>query len=336
MKEERKEKKALWPGIEEFAGQVDHCIRPGMAATLTVAMVSPILEIGNKSANLDKFIGYVKEAAAQGADIVLFPETALTGYIGYKSAGWDRPLSEIRKWAETIPGPSVDRLIAAAREYNIYIILGMFEADSEYVGRLYNSAAFVGPEGLVGTYRKNHIVDNAMFSASQQGLGSGLQIPVWEIRQGWRISIPICYDLVMPEVPRIAAVKGADLILCPSCCPLQHQEAFFPIILVRAMENQTGVAWTNNAGTYFGPGLPDEGATLGGNRMAVEATGEVLLKEGSPDTEGMSLATFTAENLYLGRGLMPQLRDRKPEAYQALIKPKELARDIIPYKLRPE
>jgi len=327
-----------WEGLDEWAGQVDHCIRPGMAPTLTVAMVSPIFDPGNKSANLDKFTGYVKEAAAKGADIVLFPETALTGYLCNvsKPSGWERPLSEIRQWAETIPGPSVERLIAAAKKYNIYIIMGMFEADTEYVGRIYNSAAFVGPEGLVGTFRKNCIVNHAMFAASHQGLWSGLQIPVWEIRQGWRISIPICYDAWVPEVIRVAVVKGADLILCPSCCPLQHEEPFFTIILIRAIENQTGIAWTNNAGTYYGPAIPAEGATLGGHRMAVEATGEVLLKDGSPDTEGMSLATFTAENLYLGRGFMPQLRDRSPEAYQALVKPKELAKDVIPYKLRPE
>jgi predicted amidohydrolase len=318
---------------DESLPEVERSIRPGMAATLTVAMVSPILEQGNKSANLDKFIGYVKDSAAKGADIVLFPETCLTGYLVSKPAGIERPLGELYEWAETIPGPSVDRLVAAAKEYNVYIIMGMFEADSETIGHLYNSAAFVGPEGLVGTYRKNTICDFGLFSASQWGLGRGLEIPVWEIRKGWRIGIVICYDLVVPEVPRIAAVKGADLILIPSYTPKDIEHIFSTMLPARAIENSTGVAWADCAGTYYGPYLPKEGLAIGGGRMAVEANGAILVQEGSSDTEGMSLATFTAENLYKARGLFPQLRDRNPAAYRPLVEPKALARDVIPYKL---
>jgi predicted amidohydrolase len=296
-------------------------------------MISPIVEQGNKSANLDKFIGYVKEAAAQGADIVLFPETALTGYLVSEPTGIDRPLGQLYEWAETIPGPSVDHLIKAAKEYDIYIVMGMFEADSEIIGHLYNSAAFIGPEGLVGTYRKNTICDFGIFSASQWGLCRGFDIPVWEIRQGWRIGIVICYDLAVPEIPRIAAVKGADLILIPSYTPKDIEHIFSILLPARAIENSTGVAWSDCAGTYYGPYLPKEGLSIGGGRMAVEAGGAIIVQEGSFDTEGMSLATFTAENLYKARGLFPQLRDRNPAAYWPLTKSKALARDVIPYML---
>jgi predicted amidohydrolase len=316
---------------DESLPEVERSIRHGMAAALTVAMVSPMLEQGNKTANLEKFVGYVKDAASRGADIVLFPETALTGYLVSEPAGIDRPMGELYKWAETIPGPSVDRLIEAAKEYNIYIVMGMFEADSEIIGQLYNSAAFIGPEGLVGTYRKNTICDFGLFSASQWGLGRGFDIPVWEIRQRWRIGIVICYDLAVPEVPRIAAVKGADLILIPSYTPKDIEHIFSTLLPARAIENSTGVAWADCAGTYYGPYLPKEGLSIGGCRMAVEANGSILVQEGSFDAEGMSLATFTAENLYKARGLFPQLRDRNPAAYWPLTKPKALAKDIIPY-----
>lgn len=317
---------------EEELPEVKHSIRPGMAPILKVALVATIVEPGNKSANLDKFIRYVKEAAAKGADIVAFPETALTGYELSKPAGFERPLGQLYEWAETIPGPSVERLIAAAKEHNIYIVMGMFEADTEYVGRLYNSAAFVGPEGLVGTYRKNNICDFGVFSASQWGLGKGLEIPVWEIRQGWRIHVNICYDMWFPEVPRVGVVKGADLILCISAGPSAYAEGWIMVNQVRAIENQTGVAYANLAGTYYAPYLAKEGFTFFGKRMAVEATGVVTVSEGSPDTEGMSIATFTAENLYRARGALPQLRDRQPEAFRALVEPNKLARDFIPYK----
>lgn len=68
--------------------------------------------------------------------------------------------------------------------------------------------------------------------------------------------------------------------------------------------------------------------------MAVDANGAILVQEGSSDTEGMSLATFTTENLYRVRGLSPQLRDRNPIACRPLVEPKELPRDVVPYKLR--
>lgn len=308
---------------------VKYAIRPGMASILRIALVAPIVEPGNKSANLAKFIDYIREASAKGADIVLLPEVALTGFIS-KPATWDRPLGQVYEWAETIPGPSVDRLITVAREYNIYIIMGMFEADSEFVGRLHNSVAFVGPKGLVGRYRKNTISNRALFAEHHWGLAPGFEIPVWEIGQGWRIALTICYDMWVPEVPRVAAVKGADLILCSSFTPAACREAWFRVLQTRALENQTGVARVSAAGTYHAPYIP-RGMSFEGSRIAVEATGEVIINEGTPDTEGMSIATFAAENLYRGRGLLPELRDRQPEAYQALVKPNKLASDIIPY-----
>ena len=317
---------------DESLPNIEHSVRPGMASSLTVAMVSPILEPGNKKANLDKFISFVKEGASKGADIVLFPEIALTGYLINQTPGLDTPLGQVFEWAETIPGPSVDRLIAAAKEHNVYIIMGMYEADTEMTGHLYNSAAFVGPDGLMGSYRKNSICDFAIFAASNWGFQKGFEIPVWEIKQGWRIGICICYDLTIPEVPRVLAVKGADLICVPSYTPEPIEHLFPTFLPARAIENGTGVAWADAAGTYYTPYLPKEGLAIGGGRMAVDAGGGVLVQEGSSDTEGMSLATFTAERLYKARGLFPQLRDRNPAAYQALVKPRALARDIIPYK----
>ena len=138
---------------EGLTKQTKLCLRPGMNATLTVALASSISDLKNKSANLGKFIGYAKNVSAKGADIVAFPEVPLSGYQLTEPA----ELMVLYDVAETILGPSVDRFIAVAKEHNIYIIMGMYEADAEYVGLIYNTAVFVGPEGLVGKYRKNTI-----------------------------------------------------------------------------------------------------------------------------------------------------------------------------------
>lgn len=297
--------------------QVEAHIRPGMKATLTVALVSVTVDTGNNPANLEKFIGYVKDASARGADIVVFPEAALSGYMLPE-------LWQAYSVAETIPGPSVNRLIAVAKQCNVYIVMGMIEADSDNVGLLYQSAAFVGPEGLVGVHRKNTIECWGTLELAKWGIGPGREILVWEIDRSWRIGIVLCYDLWVPEVPRVAVVKGADLIIVPSACPTAYTEGYVQMCTTRAMENQTGIAYVSLSGTYYG-------VTFAGTRMAVEATGVVTLPmEGASDTDGMSMATFAAENLYRGRMAMPELRDRNPAAYHALVETRPSSQ-IKPY-----
>ena len=307
--------------------QVKPYIRPGMAPTLSVAMVSPTCDLGNKSANLDKFVGYAKDASAKGADIVVFPELSLTGYQLCEITE-PTPIYDV---AETIPGPSVDRLIAAAKSHNIYIIMGMYEADTERVGLLYNTAVFVGPEGLLGKCRKSHIESMCPimhFELHMWGVGPGSNIPVWEIRQGWRIGIIICYDCWVPEVPRVAAVKGADSLIVLSATPRHFIDAWPSLLTVRALENQTGVAFCNLLGM-------EHGVDFAGGRMAVEANSEVIVPlEGTLDSDGMSVATFSAETLYEARKIFEVYRDRNPVAFEALVKPTEFAIDYIPYKLR--
>jgi predicted amidohydrolase len=294
-----------------------------MSETLTVAMCSSIANLEDKSANLSKYIRWAKKAAAKGADLISFPELALTGY-QLTEPGEPSVLYDV---AETIPGPSVNRLISAAKENNIYIIMGMYEADTEYLGMLYNTAVFVGPEGLVGKYRKLTIESWGPFEMNKNGVGGGYEIPVWEIRQGWRIGITICLDMWVPEIPRIEVLKGADLIVVISAGPAEVEEGWIHVNNVRAIENTTGLSYCNIAGD-------EHGLRFFGGRMAVEAGGEVLVPmEGSADTEGMSIATFSAEKLYNARKTIPaEIRDRNPAAYQRLIDPRRHIPDFIPYR----
>ena len=309
---------------EEYIKQVKPYLRPGMTSTLTVALVCPKLDLSSKSKNLDTFINYAKDAANKGADIVVFPETALTGY-QLCELNAPSPLYDV---AETIPGPSTEQLITAAQMHNIYIITGMFEADADYIGRIYNSAVLVGPEGLLGTYRKTSIESvsgEVHFDMHTWGAGHGSNIPVWEIKQGWRVAITICYDLWVPEIARVAVVKGADLVINISAIPRPFISAPAMILPVRALENQTGMAFCNHLGLENGVDFP-------GGRMAVEANNEVILPmDGTIDNENMDLAKFNAETLYQARKGMTQFRDRIPEAYGALVKPTEFTLDYVPY-----
>ena len=162
---------------------------------------------------------------------------------------------------------------------------------------------------------------------NKNGVGGGHEIPVWEIRQGWRIGIIICLDMWVPEIPRIEVLKGADLIVVISAGPVGTEENWIHVNRIRAIENTTGFTYCNLAGD-------EHGFRFFGGRMAVEAGGEVLVPmEGSADKEGMAIATFSAEKLYNARKTVPALiRDRNPAAYQRLVDPERHMPDFIPYR----
>ncbi len=297
------------PVLAAEGDQVAPYLPPGMAATMKVAMVSVIVKTGDNAGNLNHFINdFVAKAAQGGADLVLFPEMALSGYM-------QPDPGQAYTSAETIPGPSVNKLIDAAKKFKVYIAMGMTEASSDFTGYLYNTMVLVGPEGLVGKYRKVSIETFGMFDLARWGIAPGREIPVFKLSNGWRVGLPICYDVWMPEIPRVNAVKGADLLLIGSAGPKGFESGWSLVNTVRALENQVGLAYANLAGTYYG-------TTFFGGRMAVDPTGTVVLPmEGTADKEGISYATFKATDIYEARKGMPELRDRIPEAYQALVAP---------------
>ena len=125
----------------------------------------------------------------------------------------------------------------------------------------------------------------------------------------------ICYDHWVPEIPRVLTLKGADLILTASAARPVRKAGWVLFNQARAMENQTGSAYSNLAGEYYG-------TQFFGGRMAVGPDGTVTHPmEGTWDTEGTTYATFKAEDLYGARAAFPQLRDRIPEAYRVLVAP---------------
>lgn len=157
-----------------------------MNATLTVAVVQMEAMMADKDANLRKVLDYIKKAAAKKAEMVVFPEMCLTGY----TCGADLEKTSILfELAEPIPGPSANAITKAAKENNIYVIVGMPEANTEFLGQIHNSALFTGPEGIIGVYRKIHLVTFPGHPAVREihwGFVPGNEIPVWKIKQGGR------------------------------------------------------------------------------------------------------------------------------------------------------
>lgn len=158
---------------------------------------------GNVEGNRSRMLELLAEAAEQGARLIVFPEMASSGYV------WDSR-EEIAPFAEPIPGPTTDVFHAAAKRYGCYAVVGLPEQDA-ITGAFYNSAVLIGPEGVVGTYRKTHL-----FAADPRWAREGTEeIPVFETSIG-RIAMLICMDAMYFEPTRIAALKLADIIAFPT------------------------------------------------------------------------------------------------------------------------
>jgi predicted amidohydrolase len=173
----------------------------GFPSTL-VASVQMEPRVGHKSENVARSIAAIEDAANRGAQLVVLPELANSGYV---FSGRD----EAFYLAEQVPnGPSTDAWAEVARRKNVYVVAGIAERDGD---RLYNASVVLGPSGFIGKYRKLHLWgdENLYFEAGDLGL------PVFHTPIG-RIGVAICYDCWFPEVFRILALKGADMVCVPT------------------------------------------------------------------------------------------------------------------------
>lgn len=130
----------------------------GYDKVVTVAAANFAAVPGNKAATLAKMEANIREAASQGVDLIAFPEEALIGVEACEVCRGGAPhCAKHDALAETVPGPSTERIAELARELDIYVVFGLAERDPERSDVLYNAAAVVGPEGIQGTYRKLHL-----------------------------------------------------------------------------------------------------------------------------------------------------------------------------------
>lgn len=141
----------------------------------------------------------VRRAAAEGAKLILFPEMGTTGYL-YGSR------AEIAPFVDTIPGKTTGFLEPLANELDVHIVTGMPEVDAD-TGLYYNAAVLIGPDGLIGKYRKNNLFLLESGWAAQGNLG----VPVFDTPLG-KLSIIICYDDYYYQSARLAALKGANVL----------------------------------------------------------------------------------------------------------------------------
>jgi len=276
----------------------------------TVAAVQMNGEIGKTEKNLEKVEDWTSKASESGADLVLFPELVITGH-------WCSP--EAWSHAEKVPdGPSVRRLETISREYGVVVCAGLGEIES---GVQYNAQVVVGPDGYLGKQRKLHMSGDEYFYYRP-----GSQINPIDVGR-CIVGIVICYDNLFPEVPRILALKGAEVILAPHAARfargrrgekriVSDQKRFYrKVYASRAFDNGVFYVVTNQAG-YAGEGTSHAGGTI-----VFDPQGEVVAESNTAVIEEeMVVATLSARSFSERRGskCFPLLT-RRPEIYGEIV-----------------
>lgn len=166
---------------------------------LKVAAVDFIPAWGNLAGNIESLVEAVKKVAEKNVDYAVFPETAVSGYLFSDS-------EELKPYLDTIPGKMTEAVLPLLKAHNMYMSVGIAERDLE-TGLPYNSAVLMGPEGIIGTYRKIGLnsQDQKVFAPGNRG------IEVFDTPIG-KIALLICYDDTYWQYARIAMLKGAQII----------------------------------------------------------------------------------------------------------------------------
>src|SRR4030042_6597966 len=225
---------------------------------LALAQISSRRE--NKKENLRKIEEFTKKAKEAAADLVIFPELSLTGYVVHE---------QIYELAETIPGPSTQRIEELAKKTGLHIIFGRPRQSEKPQATIFNTAIFVGPEGLIGKYRKMYLPTHSVFEEKRH-FRPGYQSATFDTAIG-KIGLCICYDIFFPEVTRLARLHGAQLIVCISASPGVRKSYFEILTAARALENTAFLAFVNLVGVQ-------DGLKFWGGGRVISPTGDLLAK----------------------------------------------------------
>jgi len=257
----------------------------------------------DKERNLAKCLELIQIVTREGARLIVFPECTLTGYV-FSS------LEEALPVCEPIPGPSTQKIKAVCQELGVYVVVGLLEKDGN---KCYNAAVLLGPEGLVGKYRKLHLPYVGIDRFLEPG---DLPPTVYDTQVG-RIGMGICYDLMFAEHSRVLALEGADILVFPASWPETRKVYSDYIVPTRAIENRVFCIAVNRVGAERKTEFP------GGSIIAHFGFDKgMALTRGTPYEEDIIYAEIEpteARQKHLvivpGTHEVDFIHDRKPEFY---------------------
>jgi predicted amidohydrolase len=278
---------------------------------MRIAGVQIDITLADPERNRARMAERFAEARRNSAELVVFPECAVTGYCLESR-------EEALPFAEPVPGPSVEFFTNLCREHGGRAVFGMIERGGD---RAYNAAALVGPEGLIASYRKIHLP----YLGVDRFLDFGDRPFAVHEAGGLRVGLNICYDSGFPESSRVMALAGADLVVLPTNWPTGAETLAEHGIATRALENAIYYAAVNRVGE-------ERGFRFIGRSRICDPTGKTLAV-GSPTAEEILYAEIDPEKArrktiirVTGKHLIDRLADRRPEFYGSLAEPHHLPR----------
>ncbi len=256
-----------------------------------------------KADNIEKADRLVARAAASGADVVVLPEK------------WDAigSVETLRANAEPLDGgESVEAMRGWARRHSVTLVGGSFTELREGREKLSNTCAVFDPSGeTVAVYRKIHMFDvevGGHVYRESEAEEPGEETLVCDA-EGWRIGLSVCYDVRFPELYRILALGGAELVTVPAAFTLYTGKDHWELLVrARAVENQCFVAAANEWGVHEG------GKASYGRSLIVDPWGVALAQ--APDEDGVIAADLDRAHLERVRRELPSLANRRPAAYR--------------------
>lgn len=279
---------------------------------IPVAGIQMDIRIGDNLGNIQRMIGWLDDARVRSSRLVVYPECAVPGYcFDSKAEAWE--------FAEAIPGPATERLASVAKQLGKYLVFGMLERSGS---DLFNSCVLLGPDGIVGVYRKIHLPFLGVDRFTSPG------------REPWRVydlgimrvGLHICYDGSFPEAPRAMALQGADLICLPTNWPPGSETFAEYIPNARALENHVYYLAVNRVGLERGFQF------IGTSKFCLPTGRSPSVGSGAEEeVVAGSVMPHIARNKRLvrvpGKHIIDRLADRRPAFYGELCAPHNLIRD---------
>ena len=274
---------------------------------MLIACVQTDITFADVSANLTRVLHWIERAAAAKADLVVLPECMLCGY-AFDSR------SQAGEQALSLRDPLFQQLAQSAKTHQLHITVGFLEIEGD---RLFNASALVGPQGVVGRYRKIHLPYMGLDRFVDRG-----DVPYQAYQAGdARIGLAVCYDSSFPEPMRVLGLAGADVIALGTNWPVGAMRTAELVPPARSMENHLFFVAANRVGC--------EGGFDFCGRSSICGPDGVVLAKSDSDHEEMLLAEIDvaqARNKLIervpGKHVIHRFNDRRPEFYQEISQPR--------------
>ena len=262
-----------------------------------------------KAAMVHKHLPYIEKAGQQGVQILCLQEIFSTPYF---CPGQDKAWYAA---AEPVPGPTTELLAQYARQYNMVIIVPVYE--KEMAGLLYNTAAVIDADGsYLGKYRKTHIPHTSGFWEKFFFKPGNLGYPVFQTRYA-KIGVYICYDRHFPDGARCLGLNGAEIVYNPSATVAGLSQYLWKLEQpAHAAANGYFMGCINRVGEE----KPWNLGKFYGSSYFVDPRGQIFA-QASEDQDELLVADFDLDMIEEVRNVWQFYRDRRPETYGALVEP---------------